>query len=198
MIIAALAAPLALSGCEAVERDYAQAVEREQRAEQVIEDVLLLPDGTPGRAALIADAREAEAEAEALRKRIAAVRRDALTDAAIDGVGDAARGDWLGLIEGLGALVVAAGTYALARKSGKSELDARLTELERRRDESREMQDIAPAYMRSGKQVQSPVARAAAREEDARLEAAIDRRMGVMPTAASYGIALPPDGVASN
>ena len=135
----ALAASLLVLAACASAPELEEARAEEQRAEAIVEDIEALPDGTPGKAELLADAVEAEAELEKLREDLEKLTRDGLIDAGIDAARDAASGDYLGASETLfGVALAALGVY-LRRKNRKD-----LEDLERRRDESRAAQGIQP------------------------------------------------------
>jgi hypothetical protein len=134
---------------------------KEQRAEQVLEDAEALPASAPGKAALVAEARATERELERIRQALEALDRDSLIGSAIEVGSRGARGDYIGIVEVLGGLATAAGTYLLARRKGATEIERQLADLERRRDQSRAAQGIAAASERSAIQSTSPVALAA-------------------------------------
>lgn len=152
---------LSLCGGCVTSPETEEARAREQRAEIVLSDAEALPDSAPGKAALVADAKAAEREFERVRKAYEALDRESMIGSGLELASKGARGDYIGILEGLGGLLIAAGTYALARRKGASETERQLAELERRRDESRAQQGIAGASDRSAVQAQSLVAQAA-------------------------------------
>lgn len=149
-----------LASCVSTE-DLAQARSQEIRAEIILADAEAMPEGTPGRDELIADARAQESELERIRESLEALDRDSLIGSGIDVATKSARGNYLGALDALVGLALAAGTLLLARRGSKTETQEQLADLERRRDESRAHQGIAGASERSAVQVESAAARAA-------------------------------------
>lgn len=129
---------LALAACTST-ADLEAARAQEQRAEDIIEDVQALPDSTPGKDELLADAVKAERLLEDQRKALEALTRDGLIGTGIDVGTRTARGDYTGAIEALLA-TLGAGAVVWLRRKQRADLD----DLERRRDESRAAQGLAP------------------------------------------------------
>lgn len=183
--VAALA--LTLAACvSSPELESARA--EEVRAETLIESIEALPDDTPGKAKLLADAIEAERTLEAQRKALEALSQDGLIGTGLEIGADAAKGDYIGALEALGGLGIAAATYWLTRKRTKVDLAA----LEARRDSSRAVQGIAPSTARSAELAGSAVALAAHRERQQQTMDAVAAILNRTPQAAPPYATAPP------
>jgi len=189
-ITALCAVLIAGSGCVSAP-DVTAARAQEQRAEQVLEDALALPEGTPGRAALIADATDAEADLERERRSLEARTRDGLIGVGVDVGADVARGNYVGALEGLFGLLLAAGTYALSRKKNATETESRLADLEARRDATRAQQGIAPSSARSADLTSSLVALAAKAEANRQVQAQVQVEMERLTTLQAQRLSAP-------
>lgn len=183
LLVLALVAPL--GGCvSSAELEDARVAERQ--AEQRIERIEALPADDPDRAELLAQAIAVEAEKEQIRKELEAASRDGLISRGLEIAGETATGNYPAagetLLGGLGLLLA---FYWRARKKGKEELDQadqklievmddKLAAAERRRDETRQAQGLAPASVRSAEAAKSAVARAAALVAEQDIERQVD------------------------
>lgn len=145
-IAAVIAAALALPGCVGL-TDLDEAIEREQRYESVIAEIEAIPEAlrTPQEAADLAEALEAEVEAERFRKALEKLQTPELVDAGKRAAEDAIGGRWLGLIEGLLIVAGAALTAYTGRTWANLNGEIRLAEMEARRDASRATVGLPPA-----------------------------------------------------
>lgn len=176
-----LCAPLALAGCvSTADLDAARA--QEARAEAVLADALALPEDTPGRAALVADASAAESDLERVRRAYEELTRDGLLARGVDVVTDATRGDYVGGLEALLGLAMAAGTYLLSRRRSSADTVSQLAALEARRDATRAQQGIAPSSARSAELATSRVALAGQAAADLATEQALERLLAKRTT----------------
>jgi hypothetical protein len=163
-------APIILAGAllaSCVSSDELEDARRKElRAEDLIASVEAQP-ASPERDALLEEAREVEARLEASRRELEALTREAWLTRGIEGASRGIGGDVPGGAGTILAGVVGAAMLYLRRKFGdadkatEAKLDAKLADLERRRDASREAQEIAPAAKGSGVAAQSGVAQAA-------------------------------------
>jgi len=191
-VVGALALTLATS-CVSQD-ELADARSREQRAEDLIASVESQP-ASPERDALLEEAREVEARLEASRRELEALTREAWLTRGIEGVSRGVGGDVPGGAATILAGAVGAALLYLRRKFGDADkstdakLDAKLADLERRRDASREAQEIAPAAKGSGVAAQSGVAQAARLAKA--MQAAPAPQSGYDPLRWSAGVGVP-------
>lgn len=145
-IAAVIAAALALPGCVGT-ADLNEAIESEQRYESVIAEIEAIPEAlrTPQDVADLAEALEAEAEAERFRVALERLQEEQLVEAGKRAADDAIGGRWLGLIEGLLIVAGAALTAYTGRTWANLNGEIRLAEMEARRDASRATVGLPPA-----------------------------------------------------
>ena len=165
---------LSLASCAST-ADLELAREKEDRAEGIVAALEALPADTPGLADLLADAREAEATLEAQREALEALSREGIISTGIDAAGDAASGDYLGLIGTLLGTLGAGAVLALRKrlKVDLPALEGRLADAQARLESTLELQGIAASRARSAEAARSAVALAAERERQHQTEAAV-------------------------
>lgn len=159
-----------LASCVSDE-EYRETAATEREVEDIREELEDIPNRTPAQEDQLARARALEASLEARLARAEQFTRDAWVQRGLEAGRRGLLTDWDGLLGMLGALVTGgAGLLVIDKRAKKrdaedaarlkAEQEARLAEVMRQRDESREAQGIAGASKRSAAQAQSPVAQA--------------------------------------
>lgn len=176
---------LALTSC-ASDAEYRQALADERTAEEVLARAQALPDDLEGKAEVVARATAEEARLQAIREDAERLGQRGLIDSGLQVGTDIATGNYRGALEGAFAILTAGGLWWIRRRNKEEREEdeaktlAKLEALERRRDESRARQGIAPTSARSVEQVSSAAALAAKREQGIQTQDAVAQQVALI------------------